>query len=269
MTHHATGAGKVIVYSTGQLVRAGLYNFDIDWPEVKKEHKDWLKANVFDILAASGSITLKGQASRTGRSAHNMHLSVSRLVEVVTFLRSRITAPFNIRRVDAVGEFAAAGAGQFDDLEDEYYRSVIIAAWRRPEPPPPPPPPPFQLPCSYYDFWKRYNTGLKNAWVLSMASGSFEDRGGPVARVMPSFENFNMAMGAQGFTPAERERLWDSYNGEPGPNGGYDIINNLPREIERMEAQRRRDGCSGSNYDPGPLRQNPRRGHRDTEGFRS
>lgn len=276
MTHRATGRGKVIVYrNTGEFVQAGLYNFDIDWPELKQAHRDWLTANIFAILRAPGSITLKGQASRTGDADHNVHLSVQRLGEVVTYLRRNVTAPFNVRRIEPVGEFAAAAAGQVDEQEDEYYRSVLLSAWRRPDPPPPPTPTPtptptpFLLPCGYYDFWIRYNTGLKTAWVLSVGRAGFLDTGGAMIRVRPTFEHFNVAMASQGFSSGQRQRLWDSYEGEPGPNGGYTAIANLREEIARITQQKRSEGCSQDTYRPGPLQPNPGRGTRDSQGHRS
>ena len=48
-----------------------------------------------------------------------------------------------------------------------------------------------------------------------------QDRGGPRMRARPSFPHFIHALRAQGFSSAERQRLRDCYEGEPGPNDGH------------------------------------------------
>ena len=144
MTHRATGEGKILPYrNTGETVQAALYNFDIDWAEVKLDHQNWLRQNIFPILRAVGSITLVGQASRSDDEVHNLHLSRNRVNAVLEFLRRNVREPFNIRQIDAVGEGPAAAAGQPDGPlgENEWYRSVLLSAWRRPDPPPRPPRP--------------------------------------------------------------------------------------------------------------------------------
>jgi outer membrane protein OmpA-like peptidoglycan-associated protein len=107
-----TGDGKVLVYSlTNEPIQGGLYNFDIDWHETKPAHTAWLDLHVIPLLRAKGSVALKGQASRTDTDERNLDLSNRRLADVLGYLRRRVTFAFEVRRIGAVGERAAAAAG--------------------------------------------------------------------------------------------------------------------------------------------------------------
>jgi hypothetical protein len=152
--------GKVWPYRlTGEPIQVGLYDFDVNGHALKVLHMEWLAAHIVPVLRGMGSMAVLGQASRTGDEHSNLVLSGRRIDSVVAYLRNMVGAPINLRRMETVGEMAAAAAGHADAQESEFYRSVIVSAWYRPTPPPDPPPPPprpFRLPCGYYDFWIRF-----------------------------------------------------------------------------------------------------------------
>jgi outer membrane protein OmpA-like peptidoglycan-associated protein len=124
------------------MVTARIFNFGIAKHELKREHEDWLRRNVVDLLKRGGSISLVGLASRTDTDAHNMILSRRRADSVIGFLRRESPNNFKVALDVALGERVAKYAGVRDGVEDENLRAVMISAWELPNPPPPPPPPP-------------------------------------------------------------------------------------------------------------------------------
>lgn len=124
MTLRLTGAGKSTVYRAPTVGRDRtilLYNFDVDSPRLKREHKAILETLVVPLLSQGGSTTLKGMASRTGSDAHNDALSVKRADAVKAYLM--LAAP------TAPHVFVAKGIGEKEatsDLEDQHFRSVLL-----------------------------------------------------------------------------------------------------------------------------------------------
>lgn len=134
-----TGAGKCDVdqkYSHGRLLKALLYNFNVDDDTVKPEHTTFLKTTVVPLLeGGSGHIWMQGSASRSGTDQYNMELSRRRVKNVAIVLKS-----FGIgdgqMQLNAVGEEFAKG----HILEDEADRAValVVIPVAHDEPPPPP-----------------------------------------------------------------------------------------------------------------------------------
>ena len=139
------------------ILAARLFNFDIGKHELKKEHKDWLKAEVVGRLQSGGSMFVVGLASRTDTDAHNMVLSRRRADALIQFLRKESPNNFKIALDIALGERAAQFAGVRDGHEDENWRAVALSVWNRRDPPPmpvipTPPPPPLVEVRSFVEF---------------------------------------------------------------------------------------------------------------------
>jgi hypothetical protein len=323
MSWRQTGPGRVIQYNSPNGVLLGLYNFDIDWPKVKPEHKEWLRAKVTPVLAG-GRVIIQGQTSRTGSRGHNDGLAARRADDVLQFLRGQTGRAFRCdvrpgggRSADcearSVGEQAAEHYGEPDDRENDWWRSVIVLAiplgashWRPGggggggsggggsgrgssdgggggdpgrrgqggqgggggQVPPPPLPTPPLLPCEYYDFEIRFNSGLRTAWALSINDimrGPLQSSSGDgvelLVYVKPDRSQFLLAMSLQQFTHGQAQRLYDWYQGEPLPMGPHAFLHDVGRRIDRLRGERRQ-GCTGTHYDPPQLSQEttPHRG---------
>lgn len=118
-----TGDGKVVTdgnFSSPGVLKATLYNFDINGSDLKAEHKFFLKTHVFPLLKDKrGNIWLRGRASRAGAVALNQRLSEARASAAVAYLRS-LGVLMNQMQPEAVGEDLSAG----HSLEDERDRCV-------------------------------------------------------------------------------------------------------------------------------------------------
>lgn len=131
-------------------VEAKLFGFGVNSAELRGRHIAWLDDYVVPILADGGSLSLVGEASRTGTNRHNQGLSVDRAHSVLEYVRRHVHGPvrgldatmlpFEVPTFRGVGERAAARVGQRDGTEDAYYRAVRVRAWARPNPPAPPAP---------------------------------------------------------------------------------------------------------------------------------
>jgi hypothetical protein len=139
-------AGKVnIISSSPFLLRAYLYDFDIDGDELKSEHTSFLEKQVVEEIRKNQDkkwrIFLDGTTSVTGDSDHNVDLSGRREKRVEFYLKAKLAGvPGEIVAYDAVwtGETHASAAGKPKTSEDEMDRAVQIAlqlAWS-PAPPP-------------------------------------------------------------------------------------------------------------------------------------
>src|SRR4051794_12012980 len=69
-------------------LKARLFNYDVDDAALKKEHRDWLAAEVIPILRTCRKTTvdLRGTASRSGTDAYNLKLSERRAAGIEAFL---------------------------------------------------------------------------------------------------------------------------------------------------------------------------------------
>jgi len=143
---HRTGPGKVKVelrYSGPGMIKALLYNFDIDGDTIKPEHRIFLQSKVAPLLQDDrGHIWMQGSASKSGGNLHNMMLSKRRVNNIAMVLRS-LGIMDRQMQLDAVGEEQA----QAHAVEDEMDRAValVVLPVAKESPPPPkriPPPPP-------------------------------------------------------------------------------------------------------------------------------
>jgi outer membrane protein OmpA-like peptidoglycan-associated protein len=75
-------------YSGRGMIKARLYNFDVDKDKLKPEHESFLLKDVIKLLESNTShIWMQGSASRSGPESHNMGLSKGRVNNVASFLR--------------------------------------------------------------------------------------------------------------------------------------------------------------------------------------
>ena len=144
MTLRRTGPGKTEIRENPKTYR--IYNFDIDGQALKKEHTDFLIANVVPILNAGGSARIIGLTDRLGATAYNQGLSERRVAETIKFLRSVTTSSFAVAQQTGFGELLAEQDGELDGSEDENFRAVLVFTSPNPTPPPPPPPKPQPAP---------------------------------------------------------------------------------------------------------------------------
>lgn len=142
---HRTGPGKIQVdskYSSPGMMKALLYNFDVDGEAVKPEHVLFLQSKVIPLLQGDrGHVWMQGSASRTGTNAYNMELSKKRVNNIAIILRGAGVLDRQMQ-LDAVGEEEA----QAHKMEDETDRAValVVIPVAKESPPPPkkiPPPP--------------------------------------------------------------------------------------------------------------------------------
>jgi hypothetical protein len=143
-----TGPGKffIKVDKLPEVIRAWLFNFDIDGSTLKPEHTKLLDEAVGPVIRGGGAIKLLGLASTTGTVAHDRALSERRMHEVVNYLRTNFGSKFAVGKEIAFGKTMALAfheahlaGGTRDNQEAEVWRGVVINAWNRALPPPPPP----------------------------------------------------------------------------------------------------------------------------------
>lgn len=141
-----TGPGKTSTdpqFTAPGVLKASLFNFDIDGDSVKSEHANFLESRVAPLLQGDrGHIWMQGSASKSGGDAHNIELSRRRVNKVAEILRDKGILDRQMQ-LDAVGEQLA----QAHANEDETDRAVelVVLPVARESPPPPrevPPPPP-------------------------------------------------------------------------------------------------------------------------------
>jgi len=141
-----TGPGKTSVdskYSGPGMLKAVLYNFDVDGDAVKLEHQVFLRTKVAPLLQGDlGHIWMQGSASKSGSNSHNMALSRRRVNNIAAVLRGGGILDRQMQ-LDAIGEEQA----QAHAVEDETDRAVdlVVIPVAKESPPPPkkvPSPPP-------------------------------------------------------------------------------------------------------------------------------
>jgi hypothetical protein len=124
-----TGPGKTTVLgkSPREISReSNLYNFDIDSPGLKAEHKQWLDSDVVPLLKASpkATVSLRGNASRSGEKDHNRALSRGRAEEVKKYLVSKGVDPKQVVKTEGAGSDQPMSAlGREVDID----RGVVIS----------------------------------------------------------------------------------------------------------------------------------------------
>jgi outer membrane protein OmpA-like peptidoglycan-associated protein len=146
-----TGPGKYLIKidTSSGVIRAWLFNFDIDSAKLKPGHEALLRNAVGPVIQDGGAIKLLGLASTTGQAAYDQKLGEARIHAVVTFLRRHFGNKFKEGREVSFGkEMALAfaqstdprlrAAGTADYTESPLWRAVVINAWNRSDPPPPP-----------------------------------------------------------------------------------------------------------------------------------
>ncbi|MBK7352752.1 MAG: OmpA family protein [Nitrosomonas sp.] len=142
---HRTGQGKINVdsrYAGPGMIKALLYNFDIDGDTVKPEHIAFLQSTVVPLLQGDrGHIWMQGSTSKSGSNQYNLELSKRRVNNIAAILRTQ--GIFNRQmQLDAIGEEQA----QTHAMEEESDRAVaLVVIPVAPDSPPPPkkiPPPP-------------------------------------------------------------------------------------------------------------------------------
>ena len=141
-----TGSGKIDVdsrYSGPGMIKALLYNFDIDGNNVKPEHRLFLQNEVTPLLQGDhGHIWMQGSASKSGTNAYNMALSRHRVHNIAIILRTAGVLDRQMQ-LDAIGE-EQAQAHKMEDETDRAVALVVIPVAKKSPPPPkkiPPPPP--------------------------------------------------------------------------------------------------------------------------------
>lgn len=136
-----TGRGKYVITKNSDTEFAcSLYNFDIGGSDVKDDHKQLLKARVFDFLSAGGSAAIVGLASVTGTSEGDLNLSQTRADNVAKYLRDLsmfasnpdYTGPFRIKSTVGRGRQWAL---LYSKSENEFWRAVWVHVWDRATPP--------------------------------------------------------------------------------------------------------------------------------------
>lgn len=107
-----------------------LENFDVDGVTVKSEHRNELSRRFGGMHSSGGLmmpddhkwIFLRGYASRTGRSEHNIDLSIQRVFAVQDYLLSLGISNDHITGLDYVGEEWSHAEIE----EDDQFRSVEV-----------------------------------------------------------------------------------------------------------------------------------------------
>lgn len=143
---HKTGPGKIDIdtrYAGPGMIKALLYNFDIDGDSIKIEHRIFLQSKVVPLLQdGRGHIWMQGSASRSGSNQYNMQLSKQRINNMAVVLRSFGIANSQMQ-LDAIGE-EQAYAHAMEDKRDRAVELIVIPIAKDSPPPPrkiPPPPP--------------------------------------------------------------------------------------------------------------------------------
>lgn len=143
---HRTGAGKIDIdgkYAGPGMLKAQLYNFDVDGDTVKPEHQAFVRDKVVPLLENDlGHVWMQGSASRSGSNAYNMDLSKRRVRNLATLMKAGGVLDRQMQ-LDAIGEEQA----QSHPVEDETDRAValVVIPVAKESPPParkiPAPPP--------------------------------------------------------------------------------------------------------------------------------
>jgi hypothetical protein len=143
---HKTGFGKISVdsrYSRPGMIKASLYNFDIDGDQLKPEHRLFLRTKVAPLLQGdTGHLWMRGSASRSGGETHDMILSIRRVTNAAQFLRS-LGILSRQMQPDAVGKELTQGHS-LEDASDRAVALVVLPVAKESPPPPkkvPPAPP--------------------------------------------------------------------------------------------------------------------------------
>jgi hypothetical protein len=134
-----SGPGKIAIFmATAWDLQALLYNFEINSPELKPEHKKWITEKIgvhpppspgVDVTpqrTRTMSALICGLASRTGSDALNWHLSQNRAEKVADAIWRLDPSIFLNGLKFGLGEEAARIAGLKDGVEDEKWRSVFV-----------------------------------------------------------------------------------------------------------------------------------------------
>lgn len=123
MTRVKTGTGWGESKDEGPKHSLILYNFDVDWAELKEEHKKYLRLRAVPLLKADPTriAWVTGKASRTGNEEHNLALSNQRAESVIVFLNKEEGIALNRMLRFGVGSSAAKVDG-----EDARARSVDV-----------------------------------------------------------------------------------------------------------------------------------------------
>jgi hypothetical protein len=128
----------VTEYSFGLMLHAELHDFLIGNATLAVQHQVWLAQRLVPLLKRGGwSISVIGQASRTGSEAANQGLSEQRADAVRLFLEQQCGKCFQFAYFGGMGERSAMLAGERDGTEDGRFRSVVILAHARSQPPKP------------------------------------------------------------------------------------------------------------------------------------
>ncbi|CAM5621107.1 hypothetical protein MAUB1S_10581 [Mycolicibacterium aubagnense] len=125
---------------TAGLLQIRLSGFGVGSAALTPEHQRVLRDRVVPVIAAGGSITVAGHASRSGSDTRNSALSLQRANAVVQHIKKEVRSQvrptaFDVKSVTGNGEQAAATAGVRDGTEDPHYRAVTLAVWAKPVPP--------------------------------------------------------------------------------------------------------------------------------------
>jgi hypothetical protein len=102
-------------------LRVHLYNFDIDVPKLKEQHKSFLNEKVIPALTANRAarVNLMGSASRSGEHDHNKSLSGARASAVLDYLSANGAGPQVLLSM-ALGDPATG------PKEDEHDRAAFL-----------------------------------------------------------------------------------------------------------------------------------------------
>ena len=124
-------------YSFGPMIHAELHHFLVGDATLANQHREWLTRKLVPLLKNRWSVSIIGQASRTGSAEANHRLSERRANAVRLYLEQQCGKCFEFAYFGGMGELSAMLAGERDGTEDGRFRSVVIAAHARPQPPKP------------------------------------------------------------------------------------------------------------------------------------
>ena len=92
-----------------------IFNFGVDSSHLKPEHRQYLHEEAVPLLNWQNAVTIIGLCSRTGGTAHNLHLSQRRADRTLEFLRSQATYKFAALAVTGYGDLQAEVDGAFGE----------------------------------------------------------------------------------------------------------------------------------------------------------
>lgn len=127
-------------YQEPDAVHGRLYGFGIGSYGLTTTHTNWLDDHIVPLIIHGGSVSVVGEASRSGSDEDNEELSEKRAEAVVAYLRRAISRQarasghhgFRVTSVVGEGERPAETAGLIDGDENSYYRAVRVIAWSYP-----------------------------------------------------------------------------------------------------------------------------------------